>query len=65
MPLNKYFPKRTYGLFLRKGKVLSPAAREFIRCIDPGALDQFSAENTLINNANIALHNDKLNQTNG
>jgi DNA-binding transcriptional LysR family regulator len=45
MPLNQYFPKRTYGLFLRKGKVLSPAAREFIRCIDTNALEQFSAGN--------------------
>lgn len=43
--LTKYFPKRTYGLFLRKGKVLSPAAREFIQCIDPDAMEQFSTEN--------------------
>ena len=61
MPLNKYFPKRTYGLFLRKGKILSPAAREFIKCIDPDAMEQFSAENELINNNNIAMHNNKLN----
>jgi LysR family transcriptional regulator, low CO2-responsive transcriptional regulator len=45
VPLTEYFPKRTYGLFLRKGKVLSPAAREFIQCIDPNAMKQFSAEN--------------------
>lgn len=44
IPLNKYFPKRTYGLFLRKGKVLSPAAREFIQCIDPTAMEQFNAK---------------------
>lgn len=44
IPLTEYFPKRTYGLFLRKGKVLSPAAREFIQCIDPNAMKQFSAE---------------------
>lgn len=42
--LTQYFPKRTYGLFLRKGKVLSPAAREFIQCIDPGAMALFHAE---------------------
>jgi DNA-binding transcriptional LysR family regulator len=45
MPLTEYFPKRTYGLFLRKGKVLSPAAREFIQCISPNAMEQFSAVN--------------------
>ncbi len=43
--LTKYFPIRTYGLFLRKGKVLSPAAREFIMCIDPKAIDEFMSEN--------------------
>jgi DNA-binding transcriptional LysR family regulator len=48
MPLTEYFPKRTYGLFLRKGKVLSPAAREFVQCIDSTAMEQFSAENALI-----------------
>jgi DNA-binding transcriptional LysR family regulator len=46
--LTKYFPKRTYGLFLRKGKVLSPAAREFIQCIDSKAMKLFRAEEELI-----------------
>jgi DNA-binding transcriptional LysR family regulator len=49
VPLTEYFPKRSYGLFIRKGKVLSPAAREFIQCIDPSALTQFNAENESIN----------------
>lgn len=44
IPLTQYFPKRTYGLFLRKGKVLSPAAREFIQRIDAKAMEQFRAE---------------------
>ncbi len=48
LPLIEYFPKRTYGLFLRKGKVLSPAAREFIQCIDPKAMEQFRAREELI-----------------
>ncbi len=56
-PLNKYFPKRTYGLFLRKGKVLTPAAREFIQCIDQGAVEQFNAENEKINNSGIDIYN--------
>jgi len=44
VPLTQYFPKRSYGLFLRKGKVLSPAAREFIKCIDPKAMELFRTE---------------------
>ncbi len=34
-PLNRYFPKRRYGLLLRKKKYLSPAVRAFIRSIKP------------------------------
>ena len=44
VPLTQFFPKRTYGLFLRKGKVLSPAAREFIQHIDPHAVEMFRTE---------------------
>ncbi len=29
-PLSRYFPKRTYGLVIRKGKFLSPAAQRFV-----------------------------------
>jgi DNA-binding transcriptional LysR family regulator len=28
--LSRYFPKRTYGLVIRKGKFLSPAAQRFV-----------------------------------
>lgn len=34
-PLGKYFPKRTYGVVMRRGKFLSPAAKRFIRLLDP------------------------------
>ena len=34
-PLNRYFPKRTYGVVLRRGKFLSPAAKRFIRMMEP------------------------------
>lgn len=44
IPLSRYFPKRTYGLFLRRGKVLSPAAREFIHCMAPKAIERFQIE---------------------
>ena len=30
LPLTRYFPKRTYGLVIRKGKFLSPAAARFV-----------------------------------
>ena len=30
MPLGKYFPGRSYGVVLRRGKFLSPAAKRFI-----------------------------------
>jgi DNA-binding transcriptional LysR family regulator len=30
LPLGKYFPNRSYGLVLRRGKFLSPAAKRFI-----------------------------------
>lgn len=33
-PLDRYFPKRSYGLILRKGKHLSPAAHKFIELLD-------------------------------
>jgi DNA-binding transcriptional LysR family regulator len=34
-PLDRYFPKRKYGLLLRKKKYLSPAVKAFIRTIKP------------------------------
>jgi LysR family transcriptional regulator, low CO2-responsive transcriptional regulator len=33
-PLDMYFPKRSYGLVLRKGKYLSPQAKRFIEVMD-------------------------------
>lgn len=37
-PLSRYFPKRTYGVVLRRGKFLSPAAKRFIRMMEPSSL---------------------------
>lgn len=31
--LSRYFPKRTYGVVLRKGKALSPAAKRFVEML--------------------------------
>lgn len=36
IPLRRYFPERSYGLILRRGKFISPAARRFIELMDPG-----------------------------
>jgi DNA-binding transcriptional LysR family regulator len=33
VPLGRYFPKRTYGVVLRKGHTLSPAAKRFVEMI--------------------------------
>ncbi len=33
VPLGRYFPSRTYGVVLRKGKVLSPAAEGFVETL--------------------------------
>lgn len=36
-PLDKYFPKRSYGVVLRRGKFLSPQARRFVEILNAGA----------------------------
>lgn len=33
--LGRYFPRRTYGVVMRRGKFLSPQAKRFIEYIDP------------------------------
>jgi len=35
IPLNAYFPRRSYGIVTRKGKELSPQARRFVTLMDP------------------------------
>jgi DNA-binding transcriptional LysR family regulator len=37
LPLSRYFPKRTYGLVIRKGKFLSPAAERFVALMQEAA----------------------------
>lgn len=39
IPLGQYFPKRSYGVVMRKGKFLSPQAKRFIDMMDPGFFD--------------------------
>jgi DNA-binding transcriptional LysR family regulator len=35
IPLSEYFPRRTYGVVMRKGKFLSPQACSFLELMDP------------------------------
>lgn len=35
LSLNRYFPRRTYGVAMRRGKFLTPQAKRFIEFIDP------------------------------
>ena len=36
-PVGEYFPQRTYGVVMRRGKFLSPQAKRFIALMDPDA----------------------------
>ena len=36
IPVHDYFPRRSYGVVLRRGKFLSPQARRFIELLAPG-----------------------------
>jgi len=44
IPLNDYFPKRTYGVVIRKGKFLTPQAKRFIELMDPEFFSRQEAE---------------------
>ena len=36
----EYFPRRVYGVVLRKGKLISPQAKQFIEVMDPNLKDR-------------------------
>ncbi|MBF0265588.1 MAG: LysR family transcriptional regulator [Gammaproteobacteria bacterium] len=40
-PLDAYFPKRSYGIVLRRGKFLSPQAKKFIGIMDPDFFNDY------------------------
>ncbi len=44
IPLNEYFPTRSYGIVIRKKKFLSPQARRFIEMMDPGFFEEIEEE---------------------
>jgi DNA-binding transcriptional LysR family regulator len=44
IPVDRYFPKRTYGVVLRRGKFLTPQARLFIEMMDPDFFESSAAK---------------------
>ncbi|HVQ33337.1 MAG TPA: LysR family transcriptional regulator, partial [Lysobacter sp.] len=42
--LAQYFPSRSYGVVVRKGKFLSPQARAFVELIQPDVGAQVGAD---------------------
>lgn len=44
VPLNDYFPQRTYGVVVRKGKFLTPAAKRFIEMMDPDFFERLEED---------------------
>ena len=44
IPLNDYFPQRTYGVVVRKGKFLTPAAKRFIEMMDADFFDRMGED---------------------
>jgi DNA-binding transcriptional LysR family regulator len=47
IPFNKYFPKRNYGIVVRRGKFISPAARRFFELMDKDILEIFYTEDKI------------------
>ncbi len=45
--LNDYFPKRSYGVVVRRGKFLSPQAKLFLEIMDPQFFDTFDSKSGL------------------
>jgi DNA-binding transcriptional LysR family regulator len=40
IPVEQYFPKRSYGIVLRRGKFLSPQAKRFLEVVDEAFADR-------------------------
>jgi DNA-binding transcriptional LysR family regulator len=39
MPVDDYFPPRTYGLIMRRGKFFTPQAKRFLEMFDPALFE--------------------------
>ncbi len=46
IPLSDYFPRRSYGTVVRRGKFLSPQAKRFIEMMDPRLADPASPDSS-------------------
>jgi DNA-binding transcriptional LysR family regulator len=46
IPLDKYFPKRSYGLVMRQGKFCSPQAKRFIDLMEPQFIEKGESSTT-------------------
>jgi len=46
IPLSRYFPRRSYGLVMRKNKQLSPQARRFVELMEPRYLERIAEAKT-------------------
>lgn len=45
IPLNQYFPKRSYGVVMRRGKFISPQARHFLDIMDESLVPEIEKIN--------------------
>lgn len=46
IPLRQYFPNRSYGIVLRRGRFLSPQAKRFIEVLNEVFANRYEAEST-------------------
>lgn len=54
IPLNRYFPQRSYGVVLRKGKFLSPQAQRFVDILNADAEKRIKQTQKKMNSTRIA-----------
>lgn len=47
VPLNQYFPKRSYGIVMRRGKLISPQARRFLEIISVDLANEIQSKNSI------------------
>lgn len=45
VPLNKYFPKRSYGIVMRRGKLISPQAKRFLEIMSHELAERIESMN--------------------
>ena len=58
--LNDYFPKRSYGVVIRRGKYLSPQVYRFLEVMNPSFFDDFTGKSDLSHGSTRANTGDSL-----